>query len=367
MEQPTFGPPSDSSYYVSSSEFTSKDVEEFKKLSRKTTTAISECSSSSHMSAPDSPHMNLSPASYVQKYGVHTGSPAAVQKYGHRNYTSENDGSVMRQKDIGNDDQDVTDGIKSSEDSGVITGNARPLVESINGTSSEAGPDGKTDEVGDMDSDEGRYDASTADNSSEADIAATSELLNVSQKLLTELGIEGECETQDLRSETNEEANILHEVISPSKWIKKKSRAERLRPPLSPPKSDIVAPELSDAVAVKIDQIKSLENPEYLSKHRLSLPYTTSSVKPDRNSHRKSFPDVLEHKSENDDSYDTSYSIEEHLYNGMPLDNTTDEHPEPPYRDNMENDKSKPSCNDTLEKIKEVDDTYDRSEEEITR
>ena len=66
MENPRLGQPSDNAYYVTASNFTSRDVEEIKKIAQ-TSNTKSDCSSSSHVSAPDPPHLNLSPADYVQK------------------------------------------------------------------------------------------------------------------------------------------------------------------------------------------------------------------------------------------------------------------------------------------------------------
>ena len=68
MEQRPFGQPSEDVYYVTSSEFTSKDVENFKRLGRNSNSPVSrsECSSSSRISCPDPPKMNVSPAAYVQ-------------------------------------------------------------------------------------------------------------------------------------------------------------------------------------------------------------------------------------------------------------------------------------------------------------
>ena len=68
MENPRLGQPSDNAYYVTASNFTSQDVEEFKKLAQKNSPkAHSECSSSSHISAPDPPHLNMSPSDYIQR------------------------------------------------------------------------------------------------------------------------------------------------------------------------------------------------------------------------------------------------------------------------------------------------------------
>ena len=66
MENPTLGRPADNAYYVTGSNFTSKDVEEIKNRAKKSNPE-SEVSSSSQVSAPDSPHLNLSPADYVSK------------------------------------------------------------------------------------------------------------------------------------------------------------------------------------------------------------------------------------------------------------------------------------------------------------
>ena len=67
MDNPRLGQPADNTYYVTSSEFTSQDVEEIKKFARDSGRAQSFGSSSSQVSAPDPPHLNLSPADYIQK------------------------------------------------------------------------------------------------------------------------------------------------------------------------------------------------------------------------------------------------------------------------------------------------------------
>ena len=67
MANPRLGQPGDNAYYVTSSEFTSQDVEEIKRLARDSGRAQSFGSSSSQVSAPDPPHLNLSPADYVEK------------------------------------------------------------------------------------------------------------------------------------------------------------------------------------------------------------------------------------------------------------------------------------------------------------
>ena len=67
MANPRLGQPGDNTYYVTSSEFTSQDVEEIKRFARDSGRSQSIGSSSSHVSAPDPPNLNLSPADYIQK------------------------------------------------------------------------------------------------------------------------------------------------------------------------------------------------------------------------------------------------------------------------------------------------------------
>lgn len=67
MANPRLGQPGENTYYVTSSEFTSQDVEEIKRFARDSARAQSFGSSSSQVSAPDPPHLNISPADYVEK------------------------------------------------------------------------------------------------------------------------------------------------------------------------------------------------------------------------------------------------------------------------------------------------------------
>ncbi|XP_045162784.2 uncharacterized protein LOC123527417 isoform X3 [Mercenaria mercenaria] len=414
MEQPKFGRPFDSSYYVSSSEFTSKDVEELKSISRNVKRPMSDCSSSSHMSAPDLPHMNLSPAAYVEKYGLQTASPSScktpeseeilrqeesiitqkIDETNAVNYTdSENFGEEEIEKDfaLSNFKEDMKENsitqnhdleesseefykspVKKCQNEKHVFGRLKRL-DSINREAKEEAilnsyldteiiphteqiPE-EPDKLNKVDvitveklesladkiaipedvanvTDKGDSPNNGIDNDTNNDTlsddmngmstAETNELLDASQKLLNELGIENQCDIKDVKPEITEERYSVKEMLKSKNKTKKHLESDRLKPQLSlsPPKSDIVVADLSDAVAIKVDQIRTLDNPEYLSKHRLSLPNTASVSKTDKYEPRKSLPDVLEYNSENDE--EVEYSIEDHLYDGMPLNEGTD-------------------------------------------
>lgn len=417
MEQPKFGQPPESSYYVSSSEFTSKDVEEFKKISRNVPRPVSECSSSSHVSAPDPPHMNTSPAAYVQKFDAQIGSYSSditheseedkfsIEKQVENRFSEKIEGDGPLNKASSDNTDSLCNNIEIENNFGIGTVGLSLQIDTVDNKTSpkqeleesweefyksplrktqddstefrkvqrleSINRDAKEEAILSSITDEETFDQTdrfkanpeqlyddsenrvgVADNLMVSEIqklhltaigteasnvcddkkqdlifydihetqtTETSELLDESQKLLNELGIEDNVES--LTSDTNKEEDLVSDKRKANK-VKKKSAADRLKPQLSlsPPKSDIVEPELSNAVADKVDQIRTLENPEYLSKHRLSLQYTGNVRKPDKYGHRKSLPGVLEHKNENDG--DISYRIEDHLYDGLPLDDT---------------------------------------------
>ena len=374
MEQPQFGAPSEKSYYVSSSQFTSRDVEEIKRHSlQKSSVSWSECSSSSHISCPDPANMNVSPAAYVEK--LFDGSPTsdlssdvsdANKRRGKRGIsrTSSEHSKMTEDEFKGADSQvfsldydaplddidveievkaDITRGAERHKE--VRDGNGEleesweefyksPLekraadidhrkiqrLESINRDMREEAilrnfeesessnaisspdmtqssqtvvPDNTTSQdisenssyIGfDLDPDS----ESVKDTSENVDglTQGTNELLDVSQKLLLELGIEDKEDIQETKKlshieekvklETDDEATEVVLANPKKKKIKSSSSLDKLKPSLSP-KSEGIGPELSNAVADKVEQIRTLENPDYLRKHRMSLPVTGTS------------------------------------------------------------------------------------------
>lgn len=408
MEQPQFGAPSSKTYYVSSSQFTSSDVEEFKRISlQKSKATRSECSSSSHISCPDPPHMNISPAAYVDK--LYHGSPSSVvssEILDHKDRGScisrESSGQFNLSQDDANEfgvksvdsqtfsadydapvyDSDLkVEGNTKSNNSGQDNVGEQPTkseledsleefyksplrkessdmghrkvqrLESINqeireeailkgfeeieakkeaSVASEllesthtvvAEDDDCTDEAVDEEEFDAGLDlvsviencdaevvvddqSATEDKIQAEDISAgTSELLDISQKLLNELGIEDKNDDENVGDQDNtdkdttegdkeesmepihieekvtvdtddEGADIVHTNQKKKKKVRESDSIEKLKPvlSLSPPNPRGSDPELSDAVADRVVQIRHTENPDFLKKHRLSLP-----------------------------------------------------------------------------------------------
>ena len=134
MENPTLGRPADNAYYVTGSNFTSKDVEEIKNRAKKSNPE-SEVSSSSQVSAPDSPHLNLSPADYVRKdyrNRSHSNKSSSTNRSSELNEVDHVE-SVDRNEIKHNPELfkiDIVDdqGRNSNSSSALKTGNARKLL-----------------------------------------------------------------------------------------------------------------------------------------------------------------------------------------------------------------------------------------------
>ncbi|XP_052821358.1 uncharacterized protein LOC128246875 isoform X2 [Mya arenaria] len=453
MEQPRFGSPR-SSYYVTSSEFTSRDVEEFKKLSSKASSkAKSECSTSSHVSCPDPPHMNLSPADYVRKmYKSSEGSPGSEktfwsQESGNRfngsekNYESlenkaestehlsaldydssyggdtENEGKekertktkeleesweefykspVQKQKEtfdkrkfqrldsfnremkeksiLHSYDDTLADKSEHNGNESLKTfeSHSKMKVKAIVKTTEDvkenedeidwASALNESKQIG-SDTNTKKYEVTIQSQVEKVDTGEIDDLLNISQKLLNELGIEDveesvelvkdEIETSDKKSLEEKDAHaqetvtdskpnidisqpiLIEEKVkiesdddneriggrttaSPKKKKKGKSRSslEKLKPQLSlsPPNSEALPPELSDATADKVDRIETDGKSEYFAKHRLSLPAVSPMHDKSRSAKRKSLPNVLEKPSS------SPHTIEDYLYGTGPLE-----------------------------------------------
>ncbi|KAL4221037.1 positive regulation of ruffle assembly [Mactra antiquata] len=394
MEQPSFGNPPDHSYYVTSSHFTTHDVEAFKKLGRGMPQSVSECSSSSHVSAPDPPHMNVSPAAYVDRFESMKGSPMSIdsgkvgrechhEEQGYDSFDGARNDRVVKAdlvNDVDSDDDIQRFDEKYSGDDEVETEKKTDLEESweefyksplkkgednldkfrkiqrldsvnrdvreeallrsiLNSESSNNVEDEvmitsrKTEGFDDLyreytaemkhDSDNVKTKISEADNDNvrksdgvvytnddkeinsemgkssvnkaEEFTSDTSDLLNMSQKLLNEIGIKDDFVETTEGAVTDVDGSVVEVEHVKSTPKKSKGKAlDNLKPQLSlsPPKS--AEPELSDAVADTVVQIRTLENPDYLSKHRLSLPAVSPLAKERNSSPRKSLPNIIE-------------------------------------------------------------------------
>lgn len=456
MEQPQFGAPSDKSYYVSSSHFTSRDVEEFKRISsQKFSKTRSECSSSSHISCPDPPQMNLSPAEYVGK--PYQGSLSSDHS---SEFLDQKDkGSCISREFSGRFEQDRTSDLKAvNADSEIFTTDYdTPIPDSDVKTKKTTDMDNKDDDeiaavekkseleesweefyksplkkdfsdmshrkvrrlesinqeireeailkgfeemeakidatipaemvessqtvVADVEGDNATNDQAAEevtfnvgpnledliDNCDTEDAtsiktlgdkmsAGTNELLDMSQKLLNELGIEEnidnvEEEDNDIKVEDvygevkkpmhiEEKVNVetddeCADVVITNQKKKKKVRQsdsiEKLKPflSLSPPKPRGSDPELSSAVADKVVQIRPTESPDFLKKQRLSLPGIGLAKTKGNSKKRQSVPDVYGEgrvKQDSGDSNNTQDCSEEDLtavssQSVSPLDN----------------------------------------------
>lgn len=440
MEHPQFGAPSSNSYYVSSSQFTSKDVEEFKRISLQSASVTkSECSSSSHISCPDPPHMNVSPATYVQR--LHEGSPASehsLEILDQKLYQLS--GSYQQSRDASDKFQAGTSvEVDSAEtdadyDSHAYDGDTETLVQNESAKVVQATSDNKTSKLeesweefykspvkkisveesyrkiqrlesinrdmreeailkafngseddkensealeiiqgGHSDCAERIYDAdielsepeginvesglnmddsaskgskireSISDNirAEKYGSGGTDELLDLSQKLLDELGIKEKGDVDDPRETVHIEEKVkvcLDEddsdeiEITNNKKKKKfhrKSSEDQLKPQLclSSPNPEGSGPELSDAVADKVDQIRTLENPDYLRKYRFSLPATMTDKCSKQGTERKLVlvPNISEIEPSRENLFRSPYSTETNLYEGTSEEKLPDE------------------------------------------
>lgn len=429
MEQPQFGAPSDNSYYVSSSQFTSKDVEEFKRISsQRGSMPKSQCSSSSRISCPDPPHMNLSPAAYVDK--LFSTSPASEQsseildrkdnggasasrESSELFYTEDIHSSEDKRKPGGSEvfsadydaplyDENTGVQVTDSETSESKTLGRTDLeesweefykspvkkiaddenyrkfqrLESINRELKEdailrefdkaeankkemdepaemvestqtivaENSEKETDEhekgdvkfelCGDEDSLLEKLDSEATcskDNDVSEDIeisSGTDNLLDLSQKILNELGIEDKDTSEDthdpvhieekVRLDSGEDDSEITSTTQKKKRKVKKNSVDKYKPmlSLSPPNRQGSEPELSNAVADKVDQIRTSENPDYLRKHRLSMP-ATGGNKEKLSPSRQPAANVLENEASSSNMSRSPYSIEDYLYKGI--------------------------------------------------
>ncbi|XP_060594531.1 uncharacterized protein LOC132748885 isoform X2 [Ruditapes philippinarum] len=365
MEQPKLGPTSESAYFISSSEFTSRDVEEFKKISKNFEKPLSDCSSSSHMSAPDLPHLNVSPATYVQKYGLHevsydeTDNPEEttdIVKCTTDNTEAYNTGNSYNTLIEGGAKGDAN--FSEDEDNKKSKSNVQieesteeffssPVIEikhervrRLESITREAKEDAilnsiLTEDLPDTVENEQEIldEANSVSNGKQGSslynvygpteliddspiITEGEKLIDTSEKLLNELRLQEQSKVVD-----DNEGNIgdeTHKLIKTSK----STSIDKLKPQLNLNPQKSAEPDLSDAVALKVDQMRTLDNPEYLSRHRFSLAITSDVQKIDNSSPRKSLPNVLEHHNENEK--DLTSSIVDHLYDGMPLNEDTE-------------------------------------------
>ncbi|WAR15293.1 PKHM3-like protein [Mya arenaria] len=135
--------------------------------------------------------------------------------------------------------------------------------------------------------------------------------IDISQPILIE-------EKVKIESDDDNERIGGRTTASPKKKKKGKSRSslEKLKPQLSlsPPNSEALPPELSDATADKVDRIETDGKSEYFAKHRLSLPAVSPMHDKSRSAKRKSLPNVLEKPSS------SPHTIEDYLYGTGPLE-----------------------------------------------
>ncbi|KAH3822399.1 uncharacterized protein LOC127831796 isoform X1 [Dreissena polymorpha] len=411
MDQPPFGASSKSSYIVSSSEFTSQDVEEIKKMSsRKSAKAMSECSSSSHLSCPDPPHMNASPATYVKKmYGGPEQSPLSERSFQGLDCEKGADGLEVRINGEARQSEKLEAGVKRISESSAVTVDSsgygadieteetvkeefdvlekenyedgeswgqhgqspveKPVedlkrryqrLESFNRELQEKAiidsyiePDAESkkndetvygydrndgfDGLGEteveasndytirpmgkaLSTKSGEKDQDVLPGNKAANLSVgTDDLLNISQKILNELGLEDSKVSINIEEEVTKSGIQPKETVSTPKKTKKLKEKEdkinKLKPKLSmsPPHPEVVPPVLSYAIADKVERIQTLENPDYLLKHRRSLP--AIGVMQRKSDKRKSMPNVMEDVSEEGQA-----SIEEYLYGTAAFD-----------------------------------------------
>ena len=437
MEQPRFGKPSNSTYFVTDSQFTSKDVEEIKRFGSKVSSsrAKSECSGSSRRSCPDPPHMNLSPAAYVRQRlndsessfasdnvadsvdGVlnenrpvdnmseHSAQDGMFQteidssnEGRNENETKENNETQreneaqknrnkleesweeffkspvkkafdetkfkryqrmesvdreIKEAAIINNFQDIED---NTPDFDVTSKNSKlEITTGFNEERCEDADSQVTDNEGISVISENTGMVAESENVIEIN-KDTGDLLDISQKLLNELGIEDQyggstmgenivkIEEETISTDDKIDQNVdttkpIHieekirlddgddeeeaEISTPSPKKKKKSKnrssLDKLRPQLSlsPPGNEPLPPEVSTATAFTVERITGQEGSSYTPKHRLSLPAVSPLHRRSGNK-RQSLPNVLEDQSAKNSS--TVNSIEEYLYGNGPLE-----------------------------------------------
>ncbi|KAL3861959.1 hypothetical protein ACJMK2_007966 [Sinanodonta woodiana] len=263
MARPAIGASSNTSYIVSQSHFTREDVEKFKTLSSCRTNSFmstSECSSSSPISCPDLPELNVNPANYIDEPVMDKVSemrpPSLV--------SNESDLLILPKTD--KEDTLLFSGLNNTEKS---------KTESVKDSQLQFSKDGNLCR-------------------NVQDLQDTQQFDEPYASVSSDITVRNQKSENKIREPVNEKT-ISNGNISDKSQMSSKVGAndDKLKLDLSPPKCEPVKQAQSNDVSVNHDS-----RTDRLSRPRLSLPTTSLSYKV---SSHHSLPDINERKKNEDD------------------------------------------------------------------